>query len=88
MLKIKDDVDLKELEKFGFKDDDENGYYLYKVGNTQFFRIKKWNRIIDVIQEIVSIKGERRIVSEEILNALYDLIQEGFIENIRSDYEK
>lgn len=31
---------IQELEKFGFKDDDKNGYYLYKVGNTQLLRIK------------------------------------------------
>ena len=27
MLKIKDNVELKELEKFGFKHEKENGYY-------------------------------------------------------------
>lgn len=82
MLKIKDNIDLKELEKFGFKDDDENGYYVYKVGNIQFFRVKKWNRLIDIIQEIIGMRREQRIVSKEILNVLYDLIQAGLVEKV------
>lgn len=82
MLKIKDDVDLKELEKFGFEDDDERGFLEYYIGNTQVLRINKWNRLISIIQLIISQSGEKRKVAKEILNTLYDLIQAGLVEKV------
>ena len=75
MLKIKDNVDLKELEKFGFEKDENDGYYKYWLGNTQVFSIAMWNGNIIIIQTNISPNGEGRSVGQEILGILYDLIQ-------------
>lgn len=73
MLKIKDDVDLKELEKFGLKksiEDDEHidGYeYELQTENTyQYLLIPKFNR------EIMG----------NAFNIIYDLIQAGLVEKV------
>ena len=44
MLKIKDNVDLKELEKFGFKE--KQSCYAKQVTNKRFIEIWKFNREI------------------------------------------
>lgn len=75
MLKIKDDVDLKELEKFGFKWDE---YY------TEYYIFSK-NK-----DEKVSVTEDRRILIEdfsgfsivEYLDVLFDLIQAGLVEKV------
>ena len=74
MLKIRDDVDLKELEKFGFKIanepnedvvyikyDSDDVIYFYNDG-TMYFEIKEYN--------------------EEIVSTLFDLIQAGLVEKV------
>lgn len=86
MLKIKDDVDLKELEKFGFED--ENGEYFSE------------NMIIDSRHDdcayvYINSKDNRKItmyvnsddwLSEEInLDKVYDLIQAGLVEKIKEE---
>lgn len=81
MLKIKDDVDLKELEKFGFEADFEHGLYKYWVGNTQLLRINMWDRKIKIMQYNFSL-GETRNTDEQILNVLGDLFQAGLVEKV------
>ena len=98
MLKIKDNVDLKELEKFGFKhyytiwksdenvpDDNEWGY------NIEFTDIDKKvavpilniNEKDRQIREYISNDYESYcIVKESRLNVLYDLIQAGLVEKV------
>lgn len=79
MLRIKDDVYLKELQKFGFIE--------YSIaGKTKY----KFKRIIGK-QEIYNIKidGTRILhynqcsVYNELPDVLYDLIQAGLVEKIK-----
>ena len=81
MLKIKDDVDLKELEKFGFKFDEDSGKYSYNVilknkngGIT--LTVQSWNRKIYLWANINSSKNE------EIIEFLYDLIKADLVEKV------
>ena len=70
MLKIKDDVDLKELEKFGIK----------KVQG-DFVGLK--GQIYCGIGERIYIVGYSiESYSEDDLDTLYDLIQAGLIEKV------
>lgn len=82
MLKIKDNVDLKELEKYGFKfikATSPNEYYLKKVylGNDNDDRIFYY----------VELYGDRtikisRFDGEDLDNTLYDLIKADLVEKI------
>ncbi len=71
MLKIKDNVDLKELEKFGFYDDygnwhkDSNRYIEYWINSY---------RCIEIF-----VNDESEVVLD---NTIYDLIQAGLVEKV------
>lgn len=76
MLKIKDEVELKELEKFGFLDRDDTTYvkkvYLHNDDDDKnFYVIDKKSRIIDLVR-----------LDNELDNTLYDLIQAGLVEKV------
>ena len=68
MLKIKDDVDLKELEKFGFIKD-KNIYYYKNV----------FNVIVLMVFDNRKISNPRDDHGNVIL---YDLIQAGLVERV------
>lgn len=72
MLKIKDEVDLKELEKFGFqKHETENTYY------------RKKGKVTDNYQtffERLEISEEDRVIRTILYNDLSDQYWEGVIE--------
>lgn len=81
MLKIKDDVPLEELEKFGFRyngyydiwewnRDDENGVLMYKVYITK----RHHNIQIQI--------GDVDLIAHRLQELLYDLIQAGLIEKV------
>ena len=77
MLKIKDTVDLKELEKFGFK----RGIYYYEINicknkKTEFdgFGVDKDSRIIINYAS-----------SNNVLDILYNLIQAGLVEKVERE---
>lgn len=80
MLKIKDSVDLKELEKFSLKFNEENGRYEYIErncdGETYIF-INSWNRKILFVQ--------RKNYDNICLGILYDLIQAGLVEKVEKE---
>lgn len=69
MLKIKDDVDLKELEKFGFK---LNGKGQYEKRYTLIYKNRK----------ISGRSGDRAHSKIYIAYELYDLIQAGLVEKV------
>lgn len=73
MLKIKDSVDLKELEKFGFKYYEKGEYYFvgFPFGGAKLLVSK--NRNIDF-----DYKWEDE--DFELLQYLFDLIQAGIVE--------
>lgn len=78
MLKIKDEVDLKELEKFGFRIvfvGKRSKYQFCKdIGNTQIYNIK--------IDENRVIHFNQLSVHNEMPDIIYDLIQAGLVEKV------
>ena len=79
MLKIRDEIDLKELEKFGFKK--------YEYGEySSYTRTKKENAEIIIEKDrYVSINpyGENDIIKNSLLDIIYDLIKADMIEKSR-----
>ena len=73
MLKIKDNVDLKELEKFGFKEHED-----YKDTLTD------GKLHIELYDSIYNVPNTRKIyaLSSGYLDSLYDLIQAGLVEKV------
>lgn len=74
MLKIKNEVNLKELEKFGFKDTGLEYKWFDSVGYP-----------CDTIRVAKDYKDIRFIIYnsfEGILNKLYDLITAGLVEKV------
>ena len=83
MLKIKDDVDLKVLEKFGFKYDEEmNCYYKRCQGTFNKFIVLIEDDIDSVYGQIV-FYNDRAFNTTLYLDTLYELIQEGLVEKIK-----
>ena len=75
MLKIKDEVDLKELEKFGFQYADRTGKYKFCERNIEgatYICVNVWNRRIIFRQE--------RETDTGCLIKLFDLITAGLVE--------
>lgn len=88
MLKIEDDVNLKKLEKYGFecKKSKDNTIY-YNLGKNE----------LGANNRIVVIKKDRNMEIDietdlsgysEVLEVLYDLIQDGLVEKVGEDNEK
>lgn len=89
MLKIKENVDLKELEKFGFYWDDELECYKYKILPYPVNNFEKYQEIIvDVFDKKIKVEGfsfntnELIEVDDYILDTLYVLIKEGLVEEV------
>lgn len=84
MLKIKDEVDLKELEKFGFKNK-EPGFkncYIKNIDYTDYeynkIYIMKSNRLI----RLGHYQDEYGATDTLNLDIIYDLIQAGLVEKV------
>lgn len=81
MLKIKDDVDLKKLEKFGFEFNNDTGKYYFKViheegrGATEI-TVQTWDRKIYVWSNTNYVKDEG------LACVIYDLITAGMVEKV------
>ena len=92
MLKIKDNVDLKELEKFGFKNTRNNTWY--KSEPNDAYEIFETNIVInpigqfvknEIIFEIADLDNSEEKNDIDIgarLDTLYDLIRAGMVEKI------
>ena len=76
MLKIKNNVDLKELEKFGFKKSFDD-YYIQDNNYSVIIQINKENKIIRTRTTDYSILQVRAT-----WNILYDLIKADLVEKI------
>lgn len=80
MLKIKDNVDLKELEKFGFRN--KFGIiYKPKKGTWEVIEIK-----IDPISRIIILTGMSDLFHTKE-DTLYDLIKADLVEKLGSDID-
>ena len=81
MLKIKDNVDLKELEKFGFDYDNKLGVYYYTYRGEYFtwgFRVYEDREI----ESIIYAHSPNNLVDDiiKLASFVFDLIQAGLIE--------
>lgn len=82
MLKIKDNVDLKELEKYGFEfisEDEPYGYYIKyifidRMGKEIGYQIDNDTRLIKMNFDSIS--------WFKLDNTLYDLIKDGLVEKV------
>lgn len=78
MLKIKDEVELKELEKFGFEQ--------YKSNSAEYFEIKLETSINRTFLKVMPISRKLIIDTDATfisgLNKIYDLIQAGLVEKV------
>ena len=82
MLKIKDDVDLKELEKFGFKYDEETKmYYKNCTGTFNKFFIPTENDL-DTFKGQIIFHNESNFNTTLYLDTLYYLITTGLVEKM------
>lgn len=83
MLRIKDDVDLKELEKFGYKD--VEAYYLKSVTRNRDIIIWKYNReMVDYLKDNTTYSGYKYEGEYKHIIRPYieDLIQAGLVEKV------
>ena len=77
MLKIKDDVDLKELEKFGFKEGLDDGCHkalIKDLGYTDYIAVYEDRHILVDVEDLM--------VSEEDFTPIKNLIQAGLVEKV------
>jgi hypothetical protein len=78
MLKIKDNVDLKELEKFGFKHiPKQRGIYEHYE-----YATKGENDFYPMLRCYVYCQDRRIGVNTNELDVLFDLIQAGLVEKV------
>ena len=81
MLKIKDNVELKELEKFGFE---ENGFYYSKTFNFEYYEVK-----IDVEKDRKYLIIQNDYYDSDyacyIPNLIYDLIKADLVEKVSEE---
>ena len=86
MLKIKDNVDLKELEKFGFEINFVTGVYKKELKSSYmdnyYIEVQKSRRII--IETRIKDEYIRNLKSTNTdeLDVIYDLIQAGLVEKV------
>lgn len=84
MFKIKDEIDLKELEKFGFEEYD--GYYVL-FGNNQYEKlIEVFETELFINVQLYEDRFYQSYVDEKCLNkllgVLFDLALAGIIEKV------
>ena len=82
MLKIKDNVDLKELEKFGFKY--EKNCWGFPCYTKTYTEILVDDRIICPSEYMI---GEEAFNEEDGFDEVYDLIKANLTEKIERTYE-
>ncbi len=81
MLRIKDDVDLRELEKFGFK---------YGTRDRIIYKTKSNGMESSIYVDLLPCRRNNELtiastsyaLPEKIANKLYDLIQAGLVERV------
>lgn len=90
MLKIKDNVDLKELEKFGFlkccdfaNTYQENNYGFYVFNDSFYIDFQN-----DNYHKLGSISFAYEPINTENIDKLYDLIKADLVEKIEEEKEK
>lgn len=80
MLKIKDNVDLKELEKYGFKYDELNKGY--KIQSNHFKDFGNSEMIIYVNHNLYFNQSAYYTNEHLLIEVLYDLIKADLVEKV------
>lgn len=79
MLKIKDNVDLKELEKFGFNFDNYHNFYSKEVYMSDCRLVADADRVICYDNNS---NADMTYHSYQLLDEVFDLIQAGLVEKV------
>ena len=87
MLKIKDSVNLKELEKFGFEYDEDNNYYFY-YGFTRPDCNSEIRMYVDKYDRIITTGFDIYVAEDKIHDKIYDLIKAGLVEKVEEKDER
>ena len=82
MLKIKDNVDLKELEKFGFKKYTTGNLESY-YQNLKFINGYEREICVDENSHLISIDYYDYEFTEKFTDILYDLIKADLVEKVK-----
>ena len=83
MLKIKDNIDLKELEKYGFKKEPEKAYYYLSKEDCEIF---VWiTKGYDYKPRHIYIEVHDYSIILNEFDDLYDLIKNGLIEKVEDE---
>lgn len=81
MLKIKDNVDLKKLEKYGFERYSKDSYYNNKHDNKDYAEVLIDNLVNGLII-VINPYGDNDCIYHETLDVIYDLIKDGLVEKV------
>ena len=78
MLKIKDSVDLKELEKYGFIKEPDSHNYLFEIDNSEYLVLESgiYIRLYIDDEYYCCYSGKN------IFDKIYDLIQADLVEKV------
>lgn len=82
MLKIKDNVDLKELERFGFKYNDVYRYYYINIDISERLEIDKLSHEIRLF---IDDEYYRCWTANNTFDLLYDLIKADLVEKVEDN---
>lgn len=84
MLKIKDEIDLKELEKFGFKKANKYAYGYYFKDFDDYFRVAICKPIYEHNDREIFIDTPCELyeVIDDYTHLIFDLIQAGLVEKV------
>lgn len=85
MLKIKENVDLKELEKYGFEFYARTITYYYKINASEFLEIpaNKDSKYYKQIRLFIDDEYYECWTDEKSFDKLYDLIKDGLVEKVK-----
>lgn len=85
MLKIKDNIDLKELEKFGFEFNTNGCGTEYYIKHNEEEYYTGYSHIVIIIndKEFPTRKNKEKFIPRHIpLDLLFDLIEAGLVEKV------
>ncbi len=81
MLKIKDNVDLKELEKYGFRKEPTKSYYYKEIAEQIYIEVQIFSNDLYIKPREINIDAEHGSLFNS-LDLLYDLIKADLVEKV------
>lgn len=83
MLKIKDSINLKELEKYGFKEDSEHDFYYKTLSDCEIFIYRKKKKEYKYRYIYLEVQMYSPIIVN--LDILHDLIEAKLVEKVQDE---